>query len=476
MMKKLHKVLLAIALAWVVGAAEAQNVSPVDFMRFNPYQINANPATDLPYESVMSILIGNFNLGMQNTSLRYDNLFEFDEQGRPALINLRQFANSVKKDNYLGFNASVDLFTLFRRTKHGLLTINWGVKTEGDARLNDGLFKLLGYGNGAFVGEGNPAVVDMSLNVTGYQELAVGYQMNVTEKLSLGWRGKLLFGAANVTTDAFNAQLTTDADSYALRIREHIAMKASLPSVFYIDESGYPATQGYFRVLDLFKNPGFGVDLAAEYRFNEQFSAVAAVTDLGFIHWRLNNFDLTSNINDAGQFYDHGDFLYNGIGVDQLQLITNDEDYREKFLDSLKLYFPLEFGQMGKYNTMLNTNLLLRANYDVTPCNRFSIQAQGRFMGSGFRPALTLAYCGSFWNNVNVCATYTMMPHSYDNIGLGFSWMMATCNVYLTTNNLIGFFKPLNSSGINAQVGIVFNLWMPERRFIDESGKPEYLE
>jgi hypothetical protein len=97
-------------------------------------------------------------------------------------------------------------------------------------------------------------------------------------------------------------------------------------------------------------------------------------------------------------------------------------------------------------------------------------------MGSGFRPALTLAYCGSFWNNVNVCATYTMMPHSYDNIGLGFSWMMATCNVYLTTNNLIGFFKPLNSSGINAQVGIVFNLWMPERRFIDESGKTEYLE
>ena len=61
MMKKLHKVLLAIALAWVVGVAEAQNVSPVDFMRFNPYQINANPATDLPYESVMTILIGNFN-------------------------------------------------------------------------------------------------------------------------------------------------------------------------------------------------------------------------------------------------------------------------------------------------------------------------------------------------------------------------------------------------------------------------------
>ncbi len=476
MMKKLHKVLLAFAMALVVGVAEAQNVSPVDFMRFNPYQINANPATDLPYESVMSILIGNFNLGVHNTTLRYDNLFEFDEQGRPALINLRQFANSVKKDNYLGFNASVDFFTLFRRTKHGLLTINWGVKTQGDARLNDGLFKLLGYGNGAFVGEGNPAVVDMSLNVTGYQELAVGYQMNVTEKLSLGWRGKLLFGAANVTTDAFNAKLTTDADSYALRIREHVAMKASLPSVFYINESGYLATQGYFRVLDLFKNPGFGVDLAAEYRFNEHFSAVAAVTDLGFIHWRINNFGMTGNISDAGQFYDNGDFLYEGLDIDQLQHIIADEGYREQFFDTLQRYFQVDVDEIGAYNAMLNTNVMLRGSIDVNPSNRFSVQVQGRFLGSGFRPAMTLAYCGSFWNNVNVCATYTMMPNSYDNIGLGFSWMMGTCNVYLTTNNLLGFFKPMNTSALNAQVGIVFNLWMPERRFIDESGKPEYLE
>lgn len=475
-MKRLYRYFAVLSLALAVNMAGAQTVSPVDFMRYNPYQINANLATDLPYESVMSMIVGNIGVGVQNTTLRYDKLFEFDAQGRPALVNLRQFANSVKPDNFMGVNANVDLFTLYRRTRHGLLTVNWGVKAQADARCNDGLFKLLGYGNGAFVGEDNPATLHMSLDAKVYQEWAVGYQININAKFSLGWRTKLLFGWGNVATDAFDAQLITDADSYALRMKEHIAMKASMPTPVYVNESGFFDTQGKFNVGDLFRNPGFGVDFAAEYRFNDQFSAVVAVHDLGLIHWGLNSFDIKGDINDVGQFYDHGDFLFNGIDVDQLQLIASDDDYREHFFDTLQQYFQVDIASMKSYNTALNTNLLLRGNYDINPNNRVSAQLQGRFLGSGYRPALTFVYCGSFWNNVNVCATYTMMPHSYDNIGLGFSWMMATCNVYLTTNNLIGFFKPLNSSSINAQVGIVFNLWMPERRFIDESGTPEYLE
>ena len=339
----------------------------------------------------------------------------------------------MKKNNFLGVDAQVDFFTLFRRTNYGILTVNWGVKAHTNARINDGLFKLFGYGNGAFVGEDNPAVIDMSLNAIGYQELAVGYQINITDKLSLGWKGKLLLGVANVKTDAGDVKLITDADSYALRMQEHIALRSSFPGVFYINDAGGLATRGKFNIGDLFQNPGFAVDFAAEYRFDKQWSAVAAV-------------------------------------------IVSDKDYREQFMDTLGQYFHIQWDSMGGYNTMLNANLLLRANYDLNPCNRFSAQLQGRFMGSGFRPALTLAYCGSFWNNVNVCVTYTMMPHSYDNIGLGFSWMIETCNIYLTTNNLIGCFKPLNASGFNAQVGIVFNLWLPERRYVKPAKQTAYME
>lgn len=462
-MRKLKSILFGFFLMLGLTCVQAQEVSPVDFMRMNPYQMKANPATDLPYESVMSLVVGNVGLNIQNTTLRYDNLFEFDAQGRPEIINLRQFANSLKPDNFLCFNANIDLFTLYRRLNKGMITFNYGVKAQGDAKLNDGLFKLLAFGNSAFVGEANPAVIKLDVNAQVYQEFAVGYQLNVNEKLSLGGRAKLLFGFGDIKTDAFDAKLFTDADSYALRLEERIAMRASMPSVIILKD-GFIGTNGSFSVGDLFHNPGFGIDLAAEYRFDEHFSAVAAVRDLGFIHWSSNNFQVNGNIHDAGQFYDDGSFFYEGMDVDQLQRIFSDDMYREQFLDTLQQYFQLDFSKAESYNTMLNTNVLLRGNYDIDPNNRFSIQMQGSFMGSGFRPAFTVAYSGSFNDMLDVCAAYTIMPNSYDNIGLGLAGNFGTFHIYATSSNILGCFKPLNASGMNAQVGVVFNLWQPEKR------------
>ena len=474
--KKTYRILIVLALAFAFASVKGQQVSPVDFMRLNPYQMNTNPATDLPYQSVMSLVIGDIGLNVQNTTLRYDNLFEFDAQGRPAIINLRQFANSMKANNYFGLNADWDLFTLYKRFDKDLWTFNWGVKVQGDTKYSDGLFKLLGYGNGAFLGEDNPIKINMDLNLMAYQEWAVGYQKNVTDQLSVGGRAKLLFGVVDVETDDCHAELYTDPDTYALRLKENVAMKAAIPNAVYVDESGKLMGNGPFSMGELFRNPGFGLDLAAEYHFDEQFSAVAAIHDLGFIHWGKNNLSLTSQLNDAGQFYDNGSFLFSGLDWKQIEQISSDEEYREQFLDTLRQYFQLEFAPLGKYNTALNTNLLLRGNYDLDDQNRFSAQLQGCFLGSGFRPAFTVAYCGSFFDNLNVCATYTMMPRSYDNLGLGISAMIETCNIYLTTNNLFGLFKPMNTSGFNARVGIVFNLFMPERRYVDESEMPKYLE
>lgn len=458
-MKKLYRFATILTIVIAFSSVKAQTVSPVDFMRMNPYQMDANPATDLPYVSVMSLVIGNTCLDVKNTTLRYDNLFDFNSHGRPVSVNLRQFANSLKSDNFLGLNVNLDLFTLYRRLNKGMLTIDYRIKAQADAKFNEGLFELLGYGNGAFIGESNPVKMNMDVNALGYQEFAVGYQVNVTDHLSLGGRVRMLFGIINVTTDAFDAQLFTDPDTYALRIKENIALKAAMPNVIYVDETGKLMGNGPFSMKDLFRNPGVGVDLAAEYRFNDQFSAVAAVRDLGFIHWGMNNISMSSMVNDMGHFYDNGDFLFNGLNIDELQLISTDSYYREQFLDTLKQYFNLRFTSLEKYNTALNPNLLLRGNYDLDTHNRFSAQLQGCFLGSGFRPALTLAYNGYFFEKLDVCATYTVMPHSYDNIGLGISGrLFKTCNIYLTTNNVIGFFRPLNTSALNVHFGIVFVL------------------
>ena len=466
-MKKIVFVIFVLALMMGMNAAKAQQVSPVDFMKMNPYQMKSNPAAKLPYESVMSIAIGNTNLSLQHTGLRYDNFFDFDAQGIPTTLNLRKLANGLNESNFLGINSETQLFTLYRSIGNGMLTFDWGVKVRGDLKFSDDLFKLLAYGNSVFVGEDNPANVDVNLNLNAYREFAVGYQHNINEKLSIGGRAKLLFGLANLATSNANVKLFTDPDSYALRIMENVGVIASLPRVFTL-ENGVLNANGGFIWSDLFRNVGFGMDLGVEYRFNEHFGVMAAVNDLGFIRWKLNNVKLESKIEDAGQFYDDGSFLFNGLDTDQLQLIISDEYYRERFLDTLKQYFPMELTNADKYTTGLNTNVLLRGYYDIDGKNRFTLQAQGMFYNSGFRPAVTLAYSGSFFKKIDVCASYTVMKDSYDNIGLGLAFNLGVFHIYAASNNVLGLFKPLNTSALDAQVGIVFNLWKAEKRMADE--------
>lgn len=457
-MKNIKAILFGLALT--VGlVAQAQEVSPVDFMRLNPYQMKSNIATDLPYTSVMSLLIGNTSLNIQNTTLRYDNLFEFDEQGKPSVIDLRKFADGLQKKNFLGVDADVELFTLYRSIGkgRGMLTFDWGVKVQGDISCSDGLFKLMAYGNSAFVGDDNPADIDLNLNLKAYRQFAVGYQHNVNSKLSIGVRAKLLFGLANVKTQSANVKLFTDPESYALRIREDINVLGSVPGAIKVQDGGLE-TSGGISLKDLYGNQGFGVDLAAEYHINEHFGVMAAVNDLGFVCWKANNIKLEGQVEDVGQFYDNGSFLFTGLDSDELELIMNEEDYRDAFSDSLKMYFPTEFQVADKYFTRLNANALLRGYYDIDGMNRFIVQAQGMFYESGFRPAVTVAYNGTFFNTIDVCATYTIAPGSYDNLGLGLAFKLGTFHIYATTNNLIGCFKPFNTGSMNAQVGIVFNM------------------
>lgn len=463
---------MASALFVTVGLAKAQEVSPVDFMRMNPYQLNSNPATDLPYSSYMSILIGNSSFNLQSSGLRYDNCFVFNGQGKPVALDLNKLANSLSSDNSLNFSMKENFFSLGKKLNTGMLMFSIDMRVNGGLGFNDGLFKLLANGNSAFVGEANQMTANMNLNLNAYQEFSAGYQVNVTNRLSVGGRAKLLFGLANVRTNAFALSLLTDPQSYALRVREEIGMNFSLPGFFTV-EDGMLKTAGNLRLGDFFHNVGFGVDLAAEYHITDQIGIVAAANDLGFIRWSANNIQLKGSVNDAGSMYDGGAWQFNGIEINELQRIISDEYYRELFMDTLKQYFQLEFSPAEKYTTMLNTNVLLRGYYDFDSQNRVSLQAQGCFRGNGFSPAATLAYSGSFFGMLDVCATYTAMKGSYTNFGVGLAGNFGVFHIYAATNNILGIFNPLTSSGFNAQAGIVFNL--REEDWTRGSHAPGYL-
>lgn len=443
-----------IFMAMLGSVSVAQTVSPVDFMRNNPRNTYANPAFYTPEYGYFDLLLGGVNFGVQNIGLKYKKFVRFDATGAPVAINLTNGVSSLRDVNYLNTFFNFDIFNCGRRTKYGFFTYSHRLREIHSLSYSKDLALLLANGNGSFLGESNPADIDLGISARAYQEFNFGYQMSLTDQWNIGLRLKFLMGFVDAKTQALNAKLYTDPETYAMRLVADANMRATLPYELRVVDGEIQVVDSRFNVANLFKNYGFGIDLGGEYKINDQWGVAAALNDLGFISWNNYSVNFVGEIQDGGSCYDNGAFVFTGLG--QVNSIITDPDFVGHMMDSLSGYFQVGPQTLPKYTSGLNTNFMLRGYYDLTPEHRFSAQFMGYNMGLGIKPALTLAYTGSFAEKYDVVATYTMMPGSFDNLGIGLSANFGGLLLYVASNNIFGFFSPGNRSMINAQFGISF--------------------
>ena len=434
----------------------AQLVMPVDFMRYNPRNVYANPSfytSDLGY---FDLAVGGITFNLQNIGLKYDNFFVFNEQGKPVILDLNKGVESLKKDNYINTFTNVDILAFGFRARHGFFTFSHRFREKETFHYNKQALEFLVKGNASFMGPQNPAKVDFGIAVKAYQEFNFGYQMCLTERLNLGARVKLLMGYADVQSSAIQLQLLTDPQTYAMTVTGDVGVRAALPYEVSMQHGDFSVGDSRFDLTNLFRNYGAGIDLGAEYQINDEFGVAAALNDVGLIHWNNNAVKFKGGIENGGSLYHDGAFVFSGLTSDQIDDIIDDPGaFFENMMDSLGGYYDLS-SEPSAYFSGLNSTVMLRGYYDCTPHHRFSAQWTGYESGIGLRSAVTLAYTGSFLNRFDVVTTYTMMSGSYLNLGLGLSANLNGFLLYAGTNNVFGFVNPANSSNISVQMGIAY--------------------
>ena len=148
-MKKLHVITIAF-LTFMSALANAQNVTPVDFMDTNPYQLRNNPSVVMPYDSHVSVVIGNICGDFRNLNFRLENAFGYDAFDRPTVIDLKQLANSLNPENSMNSTFDMEVLGLGRKLRHGYLTYSHRVRFQSNCNYTDDLFQLAASGNAAF--------------------------------------------------------------------------------------------------------------------------------------------------------------------------------------------------------------------------------------------------------------------------------------------------------------------------------------
>lgn len=455
-MKHIRIFVTFVLMTVLTSAAVAQMVSPVDFMRNNPRNVMANPAVYTAEYGYFDMALGGINVGVLHPGIKYDKFFRFGTDGRPVAIDLDKGVASLRSKNYINSYVNYDLFNCGRRTKHGYFTFSYRIREQESIRFKKDLMQLFANGNAAYLGESNPANIGMSVAARAYQELAAGFQVSLTEQWNVGLRLKFLMGFADAKTTTMNATLVTDPDTYALSLTADAAVRAALPYKFIMKDGMPTPEDSRFNVSNLFKNYGLGLDLGGEYAIDDQWGVAAAITDIGFIRWNNIPVKFVGGIADGGQYYHNGAVEFSGLTTEQVNGLMDGSITVNSIMDTVMNYVQLAPEDIKGYTTGLNATLMARGYYDLTPEHRFSAQLMGCNMGLGLMPAMTLAYTGSFADRYDVVATYTMMPGSYDNIGIGLSANLGGALIYVATNNFFGLFNPANRSQINAQFGLSF--------------------
>ncbi|MGN0033054.1 MAG: DUF5723 family protein [Candidatus Limimorpha sp.] len=463
-MKRIYKLFLVLAILCTSMVSNAQNdVSAFSLMRLSPFANFYNPGIRVPYNGVIGVGVSNINIFVNNSNIRYNNLFSTESNG-DLILDAKKFVNSLdEQGNFVGINFSYDIINIGVRAGKMFVNLDWRIKTENTLSYSKDFVGLFVLGNGHYMGADNPCHFNLGLESTTYSEIGLGVQYDVNERLTVGVRPKILFGILNVNLNNDDTKIYTDPDTYVITADANVNIKAASVFPLKINKISDVAVFSDFNdLMDIesgfSSNIGFGVDFGASYLINRHFGVALGVNDLGFVKWNETKMKTKSSqnavINDA--------------------LITDIEDISTMNIDYESMLNCIVDGVWGDdtlvsgnaYKTSLKTKISLQGYYELNPFLRITAVGQMYYFNKKMRPSLTLAYSGSVLKVVDLMANVTVSKYFGSKVGLGLGIHLGPVNLYATADNILMLGKlsssaaelltSWNSAGL--RMGLVFSL------------------
>jgi len=402
-----------------------------------PQAHQINPAFSPDYKvsiglPVISSTYVTFNTGnatFNNAFTRTaDDSLHFDPQ---------KLASNLKENNRIEVNANALLFFLGLRLNKNYFSLSVNERVDGGITYPKTFVELIGSGNGEAAGR-LITFDNLSGLAQAYHEIALGFNRNITEKLSIGARAKILSGVFSVSAENISAGLLTSTDSLYLTM-----------DAFNLNFAGYDLFEAnnigdVFQSVAAFKNTGFALDLGASYRVSDKLQVSLSATDIGSITWQDNTRQL--------QF---SEVKYSFKGINFLDVVDeNTEASLDSELDSLKTLFEPDTLDGVSFKTRLAPKVYAGATYDLSDMHSFGVLLYGDVFRGTFNPGFGLSYnltLGHIWT-IGVNASYR--NSSFKNIGVGTALTLGQFQLYALTENLMAFTNLQNTSLIDARVGL----------------------
>lgn len=429
-----------------------------------PTSVKMNPATRPDAAAVIGVPGLNFQVGVNANNFTFGDIIR--EQGDSTIIDGSYFIDQLDDSNYFAMTFEDDiLFGGFELYNEDYLTFGWYNTVEFNVFFPKDLMGVAWYGNngqnGSYLGR-LLNFKESDLSVAHYNVFHVGLSRVINKQWTVGARLKYIQGLSNIDIERFNVSIQTDPDA-------EIEYSTAINSDFLIRTSGMSqfGDEGDGVNLVNFSNFGFGIDLGAEYYYDDRWKFSASLVDVGFIRWSddVENYrslaDATYNY--QGLFIDLDDDENNSNGIDSL------ETRFDNLVDDLKDVFDVDTVSES-YVTSLSTKVFLAGEYRVNERGTASALYNGYKLGNRFKGAMMLSYTYAMGKkkNISLKASYIRMDNT-NSIGLGTSMNIGKVNVYMLTDNILALPFARDVGNFNLAFGLNIKLYDPKPKRLSKT-------
>lgn len=471
------------------------NAQVVNFFKDNIYNLKYNPASEITVRSHFSLLpvLNNFDLLAGTNILTYNDVVSSDAEGNKEINPKGLFSRISKGSSYgeIALNMNAELLGFgFKVGKKSYLTFSSRLRMENTFFIPKGLFQFVSDGNLSHIDE-EMSIIPL-VSMLGYLDNSIGLQYKLTDKITLGARGKILMGifGANIKE---GWMLKTDSE-WNWHLKGSALATLYFPRALMNDISGNISLTNIGSIFDFSKinantilnsltsSWGGGFDVGIDVKLPLNFGVKASLIDMGWIKWNRNQQGASSyrmSLNPNHPLYQNEELVFSGMSFDEVStlflkgsnLIEDDfsQLVKEMGLDTVFLFSE---AVSEKYVMSTNPKLFMEGYYQWKS-HKLSALMRLDFVEKKALPTFTLAYNLNIKKLVDIALCYSMAKGSYRNLGMGISLNPGNVfHFYVATDNLFTFFFPLANNYVNIQAGLYFSSPVKKPKKQEETIEP----
>ena len=453
-MKYINKYMALGLLSMCSLHAMAQQLNSAYFTNDYKFRHTMNPAYGNEQNYVSMPGFGNVNVSTMGNFGYEDVIFDNPMFPSTSKDRLTTFMNPYisTADALKGFNSgdnkilgdvSITVLSAGFKGFGGYNTVELNARTSFGMSMPYELFEFAKNTGNRTYNIGN-----ISANGQAFAELAFGHSRQINEKLRVGAKVKLLFGAGrgDVNIDNVKADLAAD-DKWT--VSGHAKSEVSVKGFTYKTEEKEYKEEGrgtYQYVNDVDVDGaglgGFGLafDLGGVYKINNDFTVSAALLDLGFIKWSNN----MVAVNGGEEFVFNG---FHDVAVNEDRGGSTLSMQGDKYSDQLADFANLQDkGDEGGRTTGIGATLNLGCEYTLPVYRKitFGVLSSTRFRGD------------YSWTEARVSANWTPLKWIDGGLNMAFG----------SYRNSFGWVLNFHPKGYNFYVGMDHTLGKVSKEFI----------